>query len=302
MAVRTLLAVAFLLLSGYSPRVAAQGTTGVEFLKLGIGARAVGMGEAFVSLADDASAAYWNPAGIAPQSGQHVLLTHQEWFEDIRLENASYLWANEKQGVGLSATLLYAGQLEERDDTGQFLGEFRYFDFAMGLSYAREIVPSVSAGMTGKFLREEIDRDTATTLAVDLGVLVQVPGTGFRVGGAVSNLGQGLKFNEVRDKLPRTVSLGVSYEMPGILPGAGGLTLAADVFKPREGDTSLRLGGEFGFAGVATYRLGYVTGHDSQDIGTGFGVDLGKYTLDYAYVPSSFELGDTHRFSLGLGF
>jgi hypothetical protein len=74
------------------------------------------------------------------------------------------------------------------------------------------------------------------------------------------------------------------------------------VRKPRDADTSVRMGAEFGIAGIAQYRIGWMDGIEGQDFGTGFGIRFEQYRLDYAFVPSSFELGDTHRFSLALGF
>ena len=54
-----------------------------EFLKLGVGARALGMGGAFAGLADDASAAYWNPAGLAYLKTNQFMPTHSEEFGGI---------------------------------------------------------------------------------------------------------------------------------------------------------------------------------------------------------------------------
>lgn len=285
----------------HAPAAGTEGTA-LEFLKIGIGARAAGMGDAFVSLADDASASYWNPAGIAGREGRQVLFTHSEWFEDVRLENASLAWGNDDQGLGLAATMLHVGGLEERDETGTFLGEFRFFDYSFGLSYARTVAPGLRLGGTGKLLMEQIDRERASTMAADVGALFQVPGTALQLGGALTNAGGGLKFDTVSEDLPMTVAVGASYQLPGLLPWMGGMTFAADLRKPRGADSSLKLGWEMGLGGVARYRLGYSSGMDSQDIGTGFGLDVANYHVDYAFVPSSFDLGDTHRFSLAWDF
>lgn len=278
------------------------GGTAMEFLKVGIGAKAAGMGDAFVALADDASASYWNPAGVAGQDGRQALFTHSEWLSDIRLENASLAWGDERQGLGFSATILHVGGLEERDESGAYLGEFRFFDYAFGLSYARAVAPGTRIGVTGKLLMEQIDRERASTLAADLGMLLEVPGTSLTLGGALTNLGSGLKFDAVSEDLPTTLALGASYQLPGLLPWMAGMTFAADVRKARGSDASLKLGWEMGLGGVARYRLGYATAMDTQDIGTGFGIDFADYHLDYAFVPMSSDLGDTHRFSLAWGF
>lgn len=289
--------------SAFVPAAArAAGTTALEFLKLGVGARAAGMGDAFVAVSDDASATYWNPAGVAGEPGSDLLLNHTEWFQDVRMENASFAWRGEGQGLGIAVTVLHVGNLEERDATGAYLGEFRFFDNAFAVTYAREILPSLRVGATGKYLREEIDRESATTTALDAGVLLDVPNTGLTLGAAVSNVGGGLKYIQQTDDLPTTLAVGGAYHLPGFLPYMGGATLALDVRKPKDADTSVRFGAEVGIAGMAHYRIGWAGGLDGQDVGTGFGVNFDHYRIDYAFVPSSFELGDTHRFSFNLGF
>ena len=83
----------FLALTGatVAPQSALAASTkpGFAFLKLGVGARAMGMGSAYVALADDPTAVYWNPAGLAGAEGAQVVVMHNEWIQDFRQEFAA---------------------------------------------------------------------------------------------------------------------------------------------------------------------------------------------------------------------
>ena len=54
-----------------------------SFMETGGGARALGMGGAFTAVADDPSAAFWNPAGLASLENRELLLMHSERFGDL---------------------------------------------------------------------------------------------------------------------------------------------------------------------------------------------------------------------------
>ncbi|MCK4513161.1 UPF0164 family protein [bacterium] len=67
-----------------------QGTSGAQFLGIGMGARSVGMGGAYVSLADDGSALYWNPAGLSQTTGMRLDVSHVSWLDDASYQYASF--------------------------------------------------------------------------------------------------------------------------------------------------------------------------------------------------------------------
>ncbi len=276
------------------------GQTGLTFLKLGPGARAVGMGGAFTSVADDASATYWNPAGLVGDRGTEVLLSQITWFQDVRMENIAVVKSRATEGYGLSFTALHAGDLDLRDIDGNDLGHFSFFDFALQASYARKLGDRVTGGVSAKALYEKIDEETATGFAVDLGMVVDLPLPGLRLGACVQHLGSQMKFIEESFDLPLTIRGGLAYQREiGFL--SDDAVVAFELQKPREDDIKTHLGVEVGMSGKLALRFGYQSGYDNQNVSVGVGIPVERFRLDYAYVPFYSDLGDTHRLSFAIG-
>lgn len=275
------------------------GETGLTFLKLGQGARAVGMGGAFSTVADDASATYWNPAGCALVGGTEVLLSQSRWFEDVTFENIAIVRSTSDEGFGLSFTALHTGEMELRDNEGTYLGHFRFFDFAVQGSYARKIGDRLTGGVSAKVLYEKIDLETATGFAADVGAVVELPVKGLKLGACVQHFGTKMKFIDESFDLPLTLRAGVAYRLN--VPFLSDESLAAfEVQRPREDDVKTHFGFEVGVAEKLALRFGYRTGYDNQNVSIGMGVPVDRYRLDYAYVPFYSDLGDTHRISFGI--
>ena len=68
----------------------AAGSTSAAFLKIGVGARAIGMAGAFTAVADDPYAIYWNPAGLSLLSGSQASFTHNDYFQDLKQDFMTY--------------------------------------------------------------------------------------------------------------------------------------------------------------------------------------------------------------------
>jgi len=282
------------------PGVAADpGKTGLTFLKLDQGARAAGMGGAFTSVANDASATYWNPAGCAGGEGGEVLLSQARWFQDISIENIAVVQSTPDQGFGLSFTALHTSEMELRDSDGAYLGHFRFFDFAVQGTYARRLTQRLTGGLSAKALYEKIDEETALGFAADLGVVFHPPVKGLRIGACVQHLGTEMKFIDESFDLPLTVRAGLAYRVhvPFV---ADDIIAAFDVQKPRSEDVKTHAGVELGVGGRLALRFGYRSGYDNQNVSVGVGLPVDRYRFDYAYVPFYSDLGDTHRISFGI--
>ena len=280
------------------------GTSGAQLLKIGVGAKAVGMGESYVAAADDVYAAYWNPAGLIHVETNQFGFMHNEWFEDIRYEFLGYV-----QPVGdmaaLAASISYVsmGELERTDETGKEIdAPFHPYDVLLGLSFGRQLSDDISIGINAKFLREKIDEEKAQAFAVDLGGLYFIPNSGLILGVNVQHLGTKMKFIEESFSLPLNVKFGAAYRLID-----GALTIAADANRPVDNYANVGLGAEYKIMGIMNLRAGYRYTVGGNPLGTasglraGIGVEITDYKIDYAFVPYG-ELGQAHRISLVASF
>ncbi len=280
------------------------GTSGAQLLKIGVGAKAVGMGESYVAAADDVYAAYWNPAGLTHVETNQFGFMHNEWFEDIRYEFLGYVQPMGELGT-LAGSISYIsmGDLERTDETGTVVGDsFHPYDILLGLSFGRRLSDDISIGVNGKFLREKIDEESADEFAVDIGGLYFIPNSGLILGVNVQHLGTKMKFIEESFSLPLNVKFGAAYRLID-----GALTIATDVNRPVDNYVNVGLGAEYKIMGIMNLRGGYRYTVGGNPLGTasglraGVGVEITDYKIDYAFVPYG-ELGQAHRISLVASF
>lgn len=276
---------------------AAAGEAGFAFLKLGIGARPMGMGSAYVALADDPTALYWNPAGLAAVEGAQVTVMHNEWIQDFRQEFAGVTRAFSKGTAGFGVSGFYTSEFEKRDDVGNLIGHFGFNDFAVTGAFAHRFPHQARAGVAVKFIREMIDQETASAVAFDLGAQMGLGGSGVTLGAAVQNLGGDAKFISESFPLPRTLRAGAafSHAIPS-MTGKG--TLSAEVRKARGDDSHVHVGGEFEYKERVALRAGAKFGYDDEKMSFGLGLIQHRFHFDYALVPLSSNLGTTHFVSI----
>ena len=285
-------------LAGAAP---AADRPGLVSLELPIGPRAVGMGGAFVSVADDPTATYWNPAGLArvsvPERHFAIQFQHNEWISDFRQEFVGGATRIGPHSIGASFSGFYIGDIDGRDEFGQPTVAFGAYDVVVTGSYAHSITDRASAGASVKYIVSNIDDLTHFAFAADLGAQVEVV-PDLRVGGAVTNLGKGITFIREQDDLPTAVQVGGSYRLPQRL-GNGSLLVALDGRKSRGDDAHALLGAEYDYAGLAQFQVGYRTGFDSEGLSFGAGTAVSSVKVSYAVVPFDNDLGTTHRFAIG---
>lgn len=279
---------------------AEDGSAGLAFLKLGVGARAIALGDAYTAVGGDVSTIYWNPAGMVDVEGTDVGLMHAEWFQDIRYEFAGGVRSFGDQAFGVSLVGLYMDDLEERTGpTSEPIGHFGVFDFALTGAYARRLTDELDAGVSVKYLHEKIDDELARGVAVDLGVIYDCPRvSGLALGLAVQNLGPQMSFIEENFDLPVQYKAGAAY-VTDVETFKGDLLVTGDVIVPDAGDMKTHFGLEYEYDDMVALRVGYRGGWDNQNISFGLGAKVKGMRIDYAYVPFYSDLGDTHRVSLG---
>ena len=275
----------------------AAGNPGFAFLKLGVGARAMGMGSAYVALADDPTALYWNPAGLAGAEGAQLIVMHNEWIQDFRQEFAGVSRQLSKGTAGFGVSGFYTSEMEKRDDVGNLIGHFGFNDFAVTGAYAHRLAQGGAAGLAVKFIREMIDQETATAVAFDLGGRLLLGSSGVSLGAAVQNVGSDATFITESFPLPRTVRAGaaITRAIPSV-EGSG--TLSAEFRKAKGEDSRFQIGGELGLKRHVALRAGAKFGYDEESMSFGLGLTQHRFAFDYALVPLSSNLGTTHFVSI----
>ena len=279
------------------------GTRAMTFLKIGVGAKAMGMGESHVAATDDLYASYWNPAGLARLQHPQLALMHNEWFAGINHEFVGFAHPFGSAGtLGASASFLSFGELQGRDREGNETTIFRPYDLAVVLSYARGFGDSLAFGTNAKFLREQIADETGTGIAFDLGGIYTFTEMPLSLGFNAQHVGPRVKFIEEAFGLPFTFRLGTAYKAWN-----EALILTMDIIRPSDNDIAIGAGAGYTIGNVLQLRTGYKYKIGGNDLGAisgltgGFGLTLLRFQIDYALVPFG-VLGLTHRFSLVANF
>ncbi|MCK4532275.1 PorV/PorQ family protein [bacterium] len=287
------------------------GSNAFTFLQIGEGAKPVAMGEAYVALANDVNAIYWNPAGLGLVTQQEITASYLKYIVDINSGHFGYVRPMLAGGLGMGLTYLDYGKIKEttsENPIGESSGYYRPSNVAMIISYGRKINNRFSLGMNMKGIYENIQRYTANGIAVDLGTMYKVSLVkDLIVGFTVKNLGfQTKAFIEETYDLPLSFNFGLGYGLNSRF-----FKLGLNFCKPQNGDINVNVGGEYCWKELISLRIGHKSiGEDlktgsSKDsltgLSTGLGLNMKSYQLDYAFVPFN-ELGDTHRISLGMKF
>lgn len=289
-----------------------SGTTAADFLQLGVGPRAVAMGEAQVGLADDVYATYWNPAGLSQLRTQEAGFVQTQYLENIQTEYLAYAYPNERLGTFAgSVTYLNVGQFQGYDAAGQPIGSIGASDAAAAFSYARplwqnrRLASFLSAGVSGKWIQENLDTVSGRAYAFDGGLLF-APGLawgemfkGWRVGLDLRNAGTPLKFDQDSFALPRSLTAGLSWT--GLWLGET-ITLTTDAQQSNDGSSSIGAGAEITTLDILALRAGYTT---SEDIGNGVragaGLRLKTLQFDYSFSNGG-DFGAVHRIGVTFRF
>jgi hypothetical protein len=286
-----------------SVRAADPGSSGALFLRVGVGARASAMGEAYTAVAEDASAVFWNPGAMAPVLGTKVTLVHVEYFQTIRLEQAAVTHETGFGTLGFLFTGMFMDDMDRYEDVPSAvpLGTFGAYDMSFAVAYARHIVPNTAIGVSLKSIYQRIDELSATGFAVDAGIFHTSKIRGVKLAAVAGNLGTPMTFDTEEYALPRYLKIGASYERE-VAAIEGRLLFTFDAMFPSDDDARQHIGAEYSYRRLLALRAGYKAGYDSMGATFGFGVNYREISLDYAFLPAGNDLGDNHRFGLGFSF
>lgn len=322
---KTLCIIALLLIAGNAfAEFSKVGSSGAQFLKIGVGSRYQAMGDASVATVNDVYAAYWNPAGLSQIDNSAVGFTNVNWVLDIGLNYAALAHYFEDVGTfAVSASVLSMDDqeittMDEQNGTGDYYSASSY---SVGLSYARMLTNRFSFGATVKYVGERLHNESAQGFALDMGTLLYTGFNSLRLGMSISNLGPEMEFSGPDIELRNTDGDGVSYlttqyDLPMVFrfglaydleTGANSiLTLSTELKHPNDNIQQGSIGAEWGFREQYFLRGGYKINYDEESLtfGGGLRTSMGsetKLVIDYAWQDFG-RLENTHRFSVGFTF
>lgn len=310
------------------------GTTAAQVLKFNVGPRAIGMGGAFTSVADDILSTYWNPSGTASITSNEVFFNHTDLYLDIKHDYAAFATNLSDFGtVGLFVSVLSMDEMEVRTiENPEGTGEF--FDagaLVVGLNYSRFLTENFSIGFNFKYVNESIWHMSANGFALDVGTLYKIPILNeFRIAASISNFGTKMQLSgrdvtktiasgsTGRDilnanleldhfDLPLLFRFGVSADL--LKSESSRLTLAVDAVHPNDHSEYINSGLEYSWNEILFIRGGYNSLFETDSekgLTVGFGlnyrlIDAIKIKLDYAYQDFG-RLNSVHYFSFGIKF
>ncbi len=276
------------------------GKSGLAFLKIGIGGRAAALGETYTALANDPTAIYWNPAGLNAAPGTQLAFTHLNWLESITHDFVAISFPGFGGKLGLAFTMQSIPDIELRDKpSAEPISTLEARDLSAALAYARPLNAQLSVGLSVKYLYEKIYLQSASGFAVDVGANWQTPIPSLRLGASLQNLGSMSALVDEKITLPALLRIGGAF---GYQNSAGHtiVTLALDNLTYLEGGNYTSAGVEVSPLPEVALRGGFQFNREERGFSAGFGTHLSRYTLDYGYAGFGEDLGQAHRFSLGI--
>jgi hypothetical protein len=297
------------------------GAEGALFLLLPVGARAVALGRV-VTAVEGPEAAFWNPAGLAGVDASQVVLFSGSHVAGTATALSGVLARSGAGTLGASYFLLDAGELDQRDENGNYTGTITIRNHLGVVSAATSITDAVNAGVSLKLVQFRLscrgicpDAGTAaTTWAVDAGIQAR-PIERLRVGAMVAHVGPDLQVKnaEQADPLPARMRVAVAYDVLAAvveeesISGWVGIELEDRIRDP--GSPSVYIGSEFraGATDAIALRAGYVLSELDQEDGTRVGIGLRYQRFELSIAKSlavSNLTGETEpvhvTFSIGL--
>lgn len=270
--------------------------SGFQSLESGADARSAAMGFTGVALQDIPVAGFGNPASLLQGRIRIVSFSLNKWIQDVQTSHAGLVISGEKTAFALSLYYSEIGGIEHRiGPSEQPIGIFSSNDFVTGLSYARMIVPRISAGVTLRSYYQKIFMDDAWGAGGDLGVTWSLPDQNTRIGGVIQHVGRSGNLRAEPIELPATLRLGVSHRL--VFRQIQG-QIQIDAVMERDAPFHLHGGLELRWMDYFYLRTGYASGYEIRDFTFGTGFRFKKYGLEYAFIPFKSSLGDVHQLSV----
>ncbi len=279
----------------------AQRNNGLSFLKIDVDARAAAMAGSYSSLTEDASATFYNPAGLNLAQEQSFSIMYNDWLWDLSHTFAAIQIVQGNHNFALSFNYLQSPGVEIREEATEVpSGTTTPFYFSAALSYAAVYDEDWNAGLTVKYLFEKSYLYSAPGLAFDIGIIKKEILKSTDFGLAIHNLGKMSKLNNKASALPVLIRTGLTLKFPDFYGQSFIITPGLMWIKNER--SYLKLGAEYHLSEYVFLRGGLRNGNEQMLWTAGFGVNFNNTNLDYAYAPFEYNLGSSNRISLRIKF
>ena len=278
------------------------GNSGLAFLKLGFGARNISMGDVGTEASNDVSAFFYNPARLASDNSNEIMLMHNSWIQGTKSEILGVKTSVWGLPLAFGADITSISDIQVRTINSENPDvTFNANYFAGSLSTGFNIIDNLDFGATIKYLYEGLYSDEATGWGFDFGLNYKTPIDGLSAAAVFRNLGHMNVLKNESSALPTEFRVGAAYKMDLIEKFA--VTAAAEMQKyTPTNDSHINFGAEVLYDNLVALRGGYQSNYESKGFTAGFGVLWGGFRLDYAFQPFTDGLGDANIISLGLKF
>jgi len=261
---------------------------------VGVGARSLGMGGGFTSIADDATSVYYNPAGLVILKNHELSFMHMSLFEGTIFDFGAWGFPiSDKFGMGIGYMRIGTDDIIK---TQNFipLGTFTYSQSQWLVSMGAKAGKHASVGLTVKAVNQEIDNQSDYAFALDAGAIINAD-EHIRLGIAARDaIPPKLKLNSTEEQTPTSVAGGVALvNYP--LSNNSQFSASCELEKSEDRSTKVHTGGEILFDNAYAVRAGY----DRDNVSLGVGYVYRMVSFDYAYKLMD-HVDNSHRLSVSV--
>lgn len=297
--------------------------TGLQFLKIDVGARASSLAGAMTLAGYDANAVFYNPAGIGRMDKKlDVMFNNTQWIADIKYNSVAVAYTLEDIGTfalqGLFADYgdIVGTRVAGNEQGYITTGNIDVNALSVGLSYARNLSEKFTIGGTVKYVSQSLGNNLmpdgstkdnkVSGAAFDFGTIYYPGWKSLRFGFSVRNFAKEFEYEKESFELPLTFNIGVAMNVFDLVDiNNQSLLVSIDAVHPRDYSERVKLGAEYILLDMVALRVGYKTNHDIEGLSAGLGL---FYTIadvdvkvDYSY--STMEYFDAvNRFTVGFSF
>jgi hypothetical protein len=250
------------------------GISGFHFLKVGQGARAAGMGDAFVAVADDINTIFWNPAGLTHIDRPEYTVSYGRWFVNTKMYSGAVGFKTSLGNVAFSYVGFSPESFDERtpqqpNGTGR---KIHVGNTAVGMAFAKKLTDKLSFGFHARYIQEDLDLATVKSFDLAIGSIFYTGFRSARIAMSLRNFGKDNTIDLEPFQMPVNFNFAAAMELYGKKGEPFFFTFAFEAAYTVDFKDRYLLGGEAWIANTLALRGGYKFSYDVESYTFGAGV------------------------------